>query len=56
MGGALTKGYRKLSWQWHKKRGSQGRIVMLGLDAGGKTTILYRLAFGDHVKTIPTGT
>lgn len=27
---------------------------MLGLDASGKTTILYRLAFGDHVKTIPT--
>lgn len=32
------------------------RVVMVGLDASGKTTILYRLAFGDTVKTLPTGT
>ena len=27
---------------------------MLGLDAAGKTTILYKLKLGQHVNTIPT--
>jgi len=30
------------------------RIIMLGLDAAGKTTILYRLHIGDVVASIPT--
>jgi ADP-ribosylation factor 1/2 len=30
------------------------RIVMVGLDAAGKTTILYKLKLGDKVITIPT--
>jgi ADP-ribosylation factor protein 6 len=30
------------------------RILMLGLDAAGKTTILYRLKLGQSVTTIPT--
>ncbi|XP_037446082.1 ADP-ribosylation factor-like [Triticum dicoccoides] len=30
------------------------KVVMLGLDAFGKTTILYRLHYGDFVQTIPT--
>ncbi|KAI0663116.1 ADP-ribosylation factor family-domain-containing protein [Cubamyces menziesii] len=30
------------------------RILMLGLDAAGKTTILYRLQIGEVVPTIPT--
>ncbi|KAG8036975.1 hypothetical protein G9C98_004297 [Cotesia typhae] len=30
------------------------RILMLGLDAAGKTTILYKLKFGQSVTTIPT--
>eukprot|EP00484_Ammonia_sp_Unknown_P024574 CAMPEP_0197027538 /NCGR_PEP_ID=MMETSP1384-20130603/7436_1 /TAXON_ID=29189 /ORGANISM="Ammonia sp." /LENGTH=190 /DNA_ID=CAMNT_0042456399 /DNA_START=53 /DNA_END=625 /DNA_ORIENTATION=- len=30
------------------------RILMLGLDAAGKTTILYKLKLGDVVHTIPT--
>ncbi|GJT26815.1 GrpE protein homolog 2, mitochondrial-like protein [Tanacetum coccineum] len=29
------------------------RIVMVGLDAAGKTTILYKLQIGEIVKTIP---
>ena len=33
---------------------SQKRIVILGLDAAGKTTILYKLNLGDVVHTIPT--
>ncbi|CAK8694190.1 ADP-ribosylation factor 6-like [Clavelina lepadiformis] len=30
------------------------RILMLGLDAAGKTTILYKLKLGQPVQTIPT--
>src|SRR5688572_18942125 len=30
------------------------RILMLGLDAAGKTTILYKLKLGEIVTTIPT--
>lgn len=30
------------------------RVLMLGLDAAGKTTILYKLKLQDHVTTIPT--
>jgi ADP-ribosylation factor protein 1 len=32
----------------------QTRILMLGLDAAGKTTVLYKLKLGDLVTTIPT--
>ncbi|RZC43737.1 hypothetical protein C5167_036682 [Papaver somniferum] len=30
------------------------RILMVGLDAAGKTTILYKLRLGEIVSTIPT--
>ena len=30
------------------------RILMVGLDAAGKTTILYELKLGEIVTTIPT--
>ncbi len=30
------------------------RLLMLGLDAAGKTTILYKLKLGQDVTTIPT--
>jgi len=30
------------------------RILLLGLDAAGKTTILYRLKLGEYVQAIPT--
>jgi GTPase SAR1 family protein len=30
------------------------RILMVGLDAAGKTTILYKLKLGENVTTIPT--
>ncbi|RHZ00883.1 hypothetical protein DYB31_015200, partial [Aphanomyces astaci] len=32
----------------------QRRVLLLGLDAAGKTTILYRLKLHDAVHTIPT--
>jgi small GTP-binding protein len=38
--------------KWFKNR--ETRCLMLGLDAAGKTTVLYRLKLGEHVTTIPT--
>lgn len=37
---------------WNKNE--EVRILMLGLDSAGKTTILYRLQIGEVVSTIPT--
>jgi GTPase SAR1 family protein len=39
-----------LSGLWGKK---EMRILMVGLDAAGKTTILYKLKLGEIVTTIP---
>jgi len=36
------------------KGGKEHRIVMLGLDSAGKTTILYRQKIGEIVQTTPT--
>ena len=30
------------------------RIILLGLDAAGKTTILYKLKLGEILPTVPT--
>lgn len=35
-------------------RKKEARIVMVGLDAAGKTTVLYKLKLNDVVTTIPT--
>jgi len=35
-------------------RGSERRVLFVGLDSGGKTTILYKLKLGELVTTIPT--
>src|ERR1700760_157300 len=48
MGGALSV-FSKLLWA--KK---EIRILILGLDNAGKTTLLYRLKIGEVVTTIPT--
>ncbi|NP_001090326.1 ADP-ribosylation factor-like 11 L homeolog [Xenopus laevis] len=34
--------------------GTKARIIMLGLDAAGKTTVLYKLKLNETVTTIPT--
>jgi len=44
-----------LSSLWQKFIGKKDmRILMVGLDAAGKTTILYKLKLGEVVTTIPT--
>ncbi|KAI9800773.1 MAG: Arf GTPase arf1 [Piccolia ochrophora] len=48
MGFQISKVLDKL---WGKK---EMRILMVGLDAAGKTTILYKLKLGEIVTTIPT--
>lgn len=48
MGLSISKLFAGL---WGKK---EVRILMVGLDAAGKTTILYKLKLGEIVTTIPT--
>jgi GTPase SAR1 family protein len=43
-----------LSTLWNLWRKKDVRIVMLGLDAAGKTTVLNRLKLGETTTTIPT--
>eukprot|EP00026_Physarum_polycephalum_P014205 Phypoly_transcript_14695.p1 GENE.Phypoly_transcript_14695~~Phypoly_transcript_14695.p1 ORF type:complete len:179 (+),score=31.73 Phypoly_transcript_14695:369-905(+) len=47
MGNIITRWVNSLSVK-------DTRILMLGLDAAGKTTIVYKLKLGDVVQTIPT--
>lgn len=45
----------QLSKIWQRMFGQKEmRILMVGLDAAGKTTILYKLKLGEVVTTIPT--
>ena len=40
---------------WERLDGkTEMRILMVGLDAAGKTTILYKLKLGEVVSSIPT--
>ena len=48
MGGMFSAIWKKM---FSKK---EIRILMVGLDAAGKTTILYKLKLGEVVTTIPT--
>lgn len=48
MGLALSKVFASLLGK------KEVRILMVGLDAAGKTTILYKLKLGEIVTTIPT--
>jgi len=41
-------------WARLTNRHSEARILMVGLDAAGKTTILYKLKLGEVVSTMPT--
>jgi small GTP-binding protein len=46
--GNIASVFKRLLWK------KNIRIVMLGLDAAGKTTILYKLKLGEKVSTVPT--
>eukprot|EP01084_Bolivina_argentea_P147999 258852_1 len=48
MGGFFAKALEKLLGK------KEMRVLMVGLDAAGKTTILYKLKLGEIVSTIPT--
>jgi len=48
MGALFTKVWDRIVGQQERK------IVMVGLDAAGKTTVLYKLRLGEVVMTIPT--
>jgi len=48
MGKAISKLFEGL---FAKK---EMRVLMLGLDAAGKTTILYKLKLGEVVSSVPT--
>ena len=41
-------------WDSWMSGGEPRRMLMVGLDAAGKTTILYKLKLGEVVTTIPT--
>ena len=34
--------------------GRDVRVILIGLDAAGKTTLLYKLKLGEMVQTVPT--
>lgn len=48
MGAAVSRAFKKL---FTKK---EVRVLMLGLDGAGKTTILYKLKLDQPISTIPT--
>merc|ERR1712107_699410 len=48
MGLTFTKLFAKLGYK------KEMRILMVGLDTAGKTTVLYKLKLGEVVTTIPT--
>ncbi len=48
MGNAIVSLFGDL---WKNK---EARILMLGLDAAGKTTVLYKIKLDENVNTIPT--
>ncbi|KDN35506.1 putative ARL1-ADP-ribosylation factor [Tilletiaria anomala UBC 951] len=51
MGASFSSLFGRLAF-WSKDE--ELRILMLGLDSAGKTTILYQLQLGEVVSTIPT--
>ena len=48
----------QIEWDSHSYKNANADILtgilMVGLDAAGKTTILYKLKLGEIVTTIPT--
>ena len=52
---AATSVFKSFKQAFDKMFGNKEmRVVMLGLDAAGKTTILYKLHIGEVLSTVPT--
>ena len=49
MGGLITKALDALNFGQRERR-----VLMVGLDAAGKTTVLYKFKLGECINTIPT--
>lgn len=49
-----VKGNWISSWIWNLVYGREYRVIVMGLDGAGKTTIMKRLQTGTVVKTIPS--
>ncbi|KAH9045643.1 small monomeric GTPase [Lactarius pseudohatsudake] len=54
MGLSVSSLFGSLSSLLNWSKDKDVRILMLGLDSAGKTTILYRLQIGEVVSTIPS--
>lgn len=54
MGSHLSRLFTRLSELFHEFSNKDTRILMVGLDAAGKTTILYKLKLKEHIHTVPT--
>jgi len=50
MGSAFTKMIDSVMSRFQK----ESRVLLLGLDAAGKTTLLYRMNLGETIVTLPT--
>ena len=51
---SITAGFARLSNALASLNKKQARILMLGLDGAGKTTVLYKLQLGETLITLPT--
>lgn len=54
MGITLSQIFSRMSELYRSFSHREARILMVGLDAAGKTTILYKLKLNETVSTIPT--
>ena len=54
MGIVLSQFFSRINELYESFSNSEARILMVGLDAAGKTTILKKLALNETVSTIPT--
>ncbi|TMW59906.1 hypothetical protein Poli38472_004975 [Pythium oligandrum] len=54
MGAVFSTYLRSLYARWMRFRHRKSKILILGIDAAGKTTLLYQLKLGESVRTIAT--
>jgi ADP-ribosylation factor 1/2 len=52
--GAWTSCLPLPRWLWPWSRAESSRVLLIGLDFSGKTTVLYKLILDEVVTTIPT--